>query len=70
MGSKIVLRGDGRHAWAFGLIFAIVVLGISAISFPLLLDRDVGAITAMLTSVRAVWTNQLPMEVWGMIVAV
>ncbi len=53
-----------------GLLFAIVVLAISAISFPLLLDRDVGAITAILTSVKSVWMNPLPMAVWGLIVAV
>jgi uncharacterized membrane protein len=63
-GWQLIVLGNG-----VGLIFAVVVLGISAISFPLLLDRDVGAITAMLTSVRAVWTNPLPMAVWGLIVA-
>lgn len=64
-GWDLILLGNG-----VGFIFAVVVLGISAISFPLLLDRDVGAITAMLTSVRAVWTNPVPMAVWGLIVAV
>jgi uncharacterized membrane protein len=53
-----------------GFLFAVVVLAISAISFPLLLDRDVGAITAILTSVRAVAANPVTMSLWGIIVAV
>jgi uncharacterized membrane protein len=42
---------------------------ISVISFPLLLDRHVGAAVAMLTSVRAVLHNLKPMTVWGLLVA-
>jgi uncharacterized membrane protein len=45
------------------------VLTISVVSFPLLLDRDVGAADAILTSVRAVAANPVPMAVWGLIVA-
>ncbi len=52
-----------------GLAFAIVVLTVSAISFPLLLDRDVGAARALLTSIRAVALNPVTMAVWGLIVA-
>jgi uncharacterized membrane protein len=52
-----------------GLLFALVVLTISVISFPLLLDRDVGLYKAVATSVRAVLTNPGPMAVWGLIVA-
>ena len=37
-----------------GFLFAVLVLAVSAISFPLLLDRDVGAAVALLTSLRAV----------------
>jgi len=53
-----------------GLLFTIVVLSISVVSFPLLLDRDVGAAVAIQTSVRAVLANPLTMAVWGLIVAV
>jgi uncharacterized membrane protein len=53
-----------------GFLFAVLVLAISAVSFPLLLDRDVGAATAVLTSVRVVLANPFPMAVWGFIVAV
>jgi uncharacterized membrane protein len=52
-----------------GFLFAVTVLIISVVSFPLLLDRDVGAVEAVLTSVRAVAANPLTMAAWGMIVA-
>src|SRR4051794_36119124 len=52
-----------------GFVFAAVVLAISVISFPLLLDRDVGAAIAVQTSVRAVLTNPVTTALWGLIVA-
>jgi uncharacterized membrane protein len=52
-----------------GFLFALLVLAISAVSFPLLLDREVGVDTAALTSIRAVLTNPGPMAAWGVIVA-
>jgi len=52
-----------------GFVFALVTLVISVISFPLLLDRDVGAAVAIQTSVRAVAKNPVTMAVWGLIVA-
>lgn len=51
-----------------GFLFAVLAMSISVISFPLLLDRDVGLDTAIRTSVRAVKANVGPMAVWGMIV--
>ena len=52
-----------------GFLFALLVLTISVVSFPLLLDRDVGLYTAVMTSVRAVRANPAPMAIWGLIVA-
>jgi uncharacterized membrane protein len=52
-----------------GFLFALLVLAISVVSFPLLLERDVGLRTAVATSVRAVLTNPGPMAAWGLIVA-
>ena len=52
-----------------GFLFALLVLTISVVSFPLLLDRDVGLATAVWTSIRAVAQNPGPMAVWGLIVA-
>jgi uncharacterized membrane protein len=53
-----------------GFLFAVLALTLTVISFPLLLDRDVGAATAILTSVRAVMANPVTMGAWGLIVAV
>lgn len=52
-----------------GFLFALIVLAISVVSFPLLLDRRVSISTAVRTSVRAVMLNPVPMLVWGLIVA-
>jgi uncharacterized membrane protein len=52
-----------------GFLFALLVLMISVVSFPMLVDRDVGIHTAIETSVRAVWANPVPMAAWGLIVA-
>jgi uncharacterized membrane protein len=54
---------------SIGFLFAALVLTISVVSFPLLLDRDVGLSTAVGTSIRAVAENPGPMAVWGLIVA-
>ena len=53
-----------------GFLYACLALAISVVSFPLLLDRDVGLGLAIQTSFRAVAQNPLPMAVWGLIVAV
>jgi uncharacterized membrane protein len=52
-----------------GFFFALLVLAISVVSFPLLLDRDVGLDAAVWTSIRAVAANPGPMALWGLIVA-
>ena len=51
-----------------GFLFAVAALAISVVSFPLLLDRDVGMQTAIGTSFRAVAANPVPMALWGLIV--
>jgi uncharacterized membrane protein len=63
-GWNLIFVGTG-----VGFLFAVVVLTIGAISFPLLLDRDVGAAVALLTSIRVVVENPLTMALWGFIVA-
>jgi uncharacterized membrane protein len=52
-----------------GFLFALIALCISVVSFPLMLDRHAGAGDAMVTSLRAVARNPVPMAVWGLIVA-
>lgn len=54
---------------AFGFLFALIVLSTTVITFPLLLDRDIGAIAAVRTSVNAMLYNPVPMLLWGVIVA-
>ena len=61
----LIIAGNG-----IGFLFAVLVLTISVVSFPLLLDRDVGAMVAMHTSIRAVLRNPLMMAAWGLFVAV
>ncbi len=64
-GWTLILFGN-----AAGFIFAVVVLATTVVAFPLLLDRDVGAIAAIETSARAVMANPLTMALWGLTVAV
>jgi uncharacterized membrane protein len=64
-GWTMIVVGTG-----IGFLFAVLVLAISAISFPLLLDRDVGAAVAVSTSLRVVAANPGTMALWGFIVAV
>lgn len=53
-----------------GGVLALVVFSISAISVPMMMDRQVSASQAMSTSLRAVITNPIPMLIWaGLIVA-
>jgi uncharacterized membrane protein len=52
-----------------GFLFALVVLIISVVSFPLLLDRNVGVYRAIATSFRAVRENPAAMAAWGLIIA-
>jgi uncharacterized membrane protein len=63
-GWMLIVAGNG-----IGFLFAVVVLMISVVSFPLLLDHDVGAGTAVATSVKVVLRNPVTMAAWGLIVA-
>jgi uncharacterized membrane protein len=62
-GGTMIVVGVG-----VGFLFAVVSMAISVVSFPLMLDRNVGLDTALSTSVRAVVANPLPMALWGLIV--
>ena len=63
-GWTMVIAGVG-----VGFLFALLVLVISVVSFPLLLDRNVGIRYAVATSLRAVRENPGPMAAWGLIIA-
>jgi uncharacterized membrane protein len=53
---------------AVGFLFATMVLATSVVSFPLLLDRDVGLPAAVITSMRVAAANPVPIAAWGLIV--
>lgn len=63
-GWMLIVLGNG-----IGLLFAALVLTIGAVSFPLLVDRDVGAAVALMTSIQVVLKNPVTMAAWGLIVA-
>jgi uncharacterized membrane protein len=64
-GWTLILVGNG-----VGFLFALFVLMISVVSFPLLLDRNVGVGVAMLTSVKVILANPVTMALWGLMIAV
>jgi uncharacterized membrane protein len=63
-GQTMIVVGIGT-----GFFFALLAMMISVVSFPLLIDRDVGLDTAIKTSFRAVIDNPGPMALWGAVVA-
>jgi uncharacterized membrane protein len=52
-----------------GFCFAALALCISVVSFPLMLDRDVGLVPALDASLRLTRANPLAVALWGLIVA-
>jgi uncharacterized membrane protein len=55
---------------AVGAALSLILFSLTVVSFPLLLDRDVDFVTAMITSVRAVVTSPLPMIGWAALIVV
>ena len=53
-----------------GAMFAAVLFALTVVSLPMLLDREVDFVTAMITSVSVVLNNPLVMLVWGVLIAV
>ncbi|MCE5975242.1 DUF2189 domain-containing protein [Sinirhodobacter sp. WL0062] len=64
-GWTMILLGGG-----VGFVFAVVVLCISLVSFPMLIDRPVGVPVALATSLSVARRNPLTTAIWGVIVAV
>lgn len=72
---NIVLNtGDGLRFLAAGHIVGAmlytVLFSVTVVSIPLLLDREVDFVTAIITSIKAVLTNPFAMMVWGLVVLV
>jgi len=63
-GRQLIIVGN-----SVGFLFALVVLVTGVVSFPMLVDRNVSAATAVRTSVRAVLENPTTMAMWGLFVA-
>lgn len=64
-GFRLILLGN-----LVGAVFAVIVLSISVVSFPMMLDRLCGPTLAVQTSLRAVARNPVTVLIWGLIVAV
>ena len=71
--SKVLTTSAGHNLIVVGNLvgaaFALFVFVISVVSFPLLLERDVGMAVAMTTSLKAVAANPLVMMCWAAIIA-
>ncbi len=55
---------------AVGSLFAVVIFCSTVFAIPMIMDRDVDAVTAMLTSFNAVLKNKPAMFVWAMAIVV
>jgi uncharacterized membrane protein len=62
-GVRLILIGN-----FVGFLFALLCFAISVVAFPLLLDRDVSAPAAIVTSVKAVLMNPVTMLAWAIFV--
>ncbi|MGB0126239.1 MAG: DUF2189 domain-containing protein [Rhodocyclaceae bacterium] len=65
----VFLTGDYPRVLAgfivLGAILAALVFALAAVSLPMMMDRGTDVATAMMTSVKVVVTNPLPMAVWA-----
>ncbi|MFV0303685.1 MAG: DUF2189 domain-containing protein [Paracoccus sp. (in: a-proteobacteria)] len=70
---EVLFQGRGLVMLAVGSLigagFASVLFCVTVIGLPLLLDREVDFITAIITSFRAVFANPLPMLLWAIVIA-
>ncbi len=65
------LLGDSNHLpvvigfFVVGAVFALISFALSAVSLPMIVDRQADPVTALLTSLTAVRRNPLPMLAWA-----
>lgn len=71
--AEVLLQGRGLVMLVIGSLigagFAAVLFGFTVVGLPLLLDREVDFITAIITSLRAVARSPAVMLVWATIIA-
>jgi len=69
----VLLTGPGLVMLVIGTIagaaLAALLFSISVVGVPLLLDRDIDVVTAMITSFSAAVENRQAMAYWGVVVA-
>jgi len=53
---------------AVGALFAAIVFAVSVVSVPMMLDRGTDTVVAAITSVRALFTNPLPLAIWALLI--
>ena len=70
---EVFLTGSGLTmlavGTAVGAVFALILFMITVFALPMLLDREVDFVTAMITSFAAVQDNFFPMLIWGAFIA-
>lgn len=70
--AEVLLNPDYRGltlAWLLaGALLATLVFALSAVSIPMLVDRRVDFVTAMMASLRAVASNPGPLLVWAALI--
>jgi uncharacterized membrane protein len=65
-----------EHPWlllgfgGFTVLLALAVFSLSVVSLPMLMDRQVDLVTALVTSLWVVWENRLAMVVWAVLIVV
>ncbi|SER69173.1 Uncharacterized membrane protein [Tranquillimonas rosea] len=71
--TEVLTTGAGWTMTLVGIVvgaaFAAVALALSIVSFPLLLDREVGVPAAIKTSIAVTRRNPVVVGAWGLIVA-
>ncbi|WP_187431599.1 hypothetical protein ROLI_022710 [Roseobacter fucihabitans] len=71
---EVFLTFNGLSMLAFGTlvgaVFALLIYAMSVIGLPLLLDREIDFITAMITSFGALKKSPAVMICWGLLIAV
>ncbi|MGH1369143.1 MAG: DUF2189 domain-containing protein [Maritimibacter sp.] len=63
-GLKMIAAGS-----LMGLVFAYVLFSLTVVAIPLLLDKEIDFITAMILSWQFVAQNRFVMIIWGMVIA-
>ncbi|WP_439110347.1 DUF2189 domain-containing protein [Lentibacter sp.] len=71
---EVYLSSDGLTMLAVGTVvgalFALLLFMITVFAMPMLLDREIDFVTAMITSFTAVQNNLILMVFWGAMIAV